>query len=196
MPHNRVRRGPATRATNALTVPSRRRQDAFNLLKAAVASKDQLIEVDPYMGGAGLQARPVELGEDQVIEAVCGHLAAAEYAILQRATTTQHGHDVVAQKGGRRVVIEAKGAGSTKAGTARYGKEFSSNQVFDHVAKAVLKALRVASVGTDLAAIALPDNFAHRREVEQVASALERVSVGVFWVNQRGEVCLDAPWEL
>lgn len=128
------------------------------------------------------------LTEDQVVDAVCRHLVDEGYAIEQRALATQHGFDIVATKDGARLVVEAKGAGSSKAGTARYGAEFNGNQVFDHVAKAVLKALRVVSLGSDEAGIALPDNERHRREVEQVTTALRRVGVTVFWVDEQGRV--------
>jgi Holliday junction resolvase-like predicted endonuclease len=133
------------------------------------------------------------LTEDQVVDAVCRTLESDGYAIAQRALATQHGYDIVARKNGVELIIEAKGAGSSKAGTARYGLEFSSNQVFDHVAKAVLKALRVASSGEARAGIALPDNANHRREVDQVAPALRRAGIAVFWVGDGGNVRIDAP---
>ena len=122
--------------------------------------------------------------EDHVVDAVCQALIAHGYSIKQRATVVQHGYDIVAQKDERDLVIEAKGAGSSKVGTARFGKEFNSGQVFDHVAKAVLKALRVSSSGDARAGIAFPDNTLHRREVGQVATALRRAGIGVFWVNE------------
>jgi hypothetical protein len=136
------------------------------------------------------------LTEDQVVDAVCRLLVDHGYTILTRAVATQHGHDIVGVKDGTKITIEAKGAGSSKAGTARFGKAFTRNQVFDHVAKAVLKAMRIVSTGDGRAAVALPDDANHRREVAQVARALGSAGIGVFWVSDVGEVLLDAPWEL
>ncbi len=136
------------------------------------------------------------LTEDRVVDAVCRKLVEDGYSIVQRASAVQHGYDIVARKDGRDFVIEAKGAGSSKSGTARYGMEFNGGQVFDHVAKAVLKAMRIVSADTARAGVALPDNQLHRREVEQVASALRRAGVAVFWVNDLDEVRVDAPWQL
>jgi hypothetical protein len=133
------------------------------------------------------------LTEDAVVEAVCQKLESDGYVIEQRALATQHGYDIVARKDGVALIIEAKGAGSSKTGTKRYGMEFNSNQVFDHVAKAVLKALRVVAGGTAQAGIALPDNASHRREVEQVAPALARAGVHVFWVDDRRVVRVTSP---
>jgi hypothetical protein len=133
------------------------------------------------------------LTEDEVVDAVCRTLASDGYVIEQRALSTQHGYDIVARRGGVALIIEAKGAGSSKAGTARYGREFTANQVFDHVAKAVLKALRVVSADEARAGIALPDNASHRREVAQVMPALTEARVIVFWVDDNGGVRVDAP---
>jgi hypothetical protein len=63
--------------------------------------------------------------------------------------------------------------------------------VFDHVAKAVLKALRVASAGNARAAIAFPDNGDHRAEVELVRVALQRAGIIVFWVSEEGTVRVE-----
>lgn len=128
------------------------------------------------------------LTEDQVIDAVVGYLQRAGWAIQSRSHADEHGDDIVAVRNGRRLLIEAKGAGSSKAGTSRYGLAFTSGQVFDHVAKAVLKAMRAAAIEGTIGGIALPDNDHHRREVEKVAAALERVDIAVFWVSADGEV--------
>lgn len=127
------------------------------------------------------------------MSAVCLELEVRGYEIVSRATVTQHGHDIVAAKGDQLLLIEAKGAGSSKPGTARYGKEFSSVQVFDHVAKAVLKALRAAAAG-DQAGIALPDNDNHRREIQQISPVLRRIGIARFWVREGFEVEVDSPW--
>jgi hypothetical protein len=136
-------------------------------------------------------ARGMTLTEDQVVDAVCRKLAEDGFTIVQRALATQHGVDIEAQKDGVSLLIEAKGAGSSKAGTARYGQEFNSNQVYDHVAKAVLKAMRVVSAGNARAGIALPDNASHRREVDLVAAALQQAGITVFWVGNDGGVRID-----
>lgn len=131
------------------------------------------------------------LTEDQIINAVRGFLERDGWSVQSQASASEHGDDLVATRNGVRLVTEAKGAGSSKPGTIRYGKEFSGKQVFDHVAKAILKALRVVSgVGTR-AAIALPDNDHHRKEVEGVSPALKKLGVGVFWVSSDRKVRFD-----
>lgn len=134
------------------------------------------------------------LTEDDVVNKVRDYLVRHGWQIVSRASARQHGIDLVAERDGVTLEVEAKGAGSSKSETARYGKHFNKSQVFDHVAKAVLKALRVTSVGTSLAAIALPDNQDHRNEVKRASLALHRAGIGVFWVSESGAVLVDAPW--
>jgi Domain of unknown function (DUF3883) len=136
------------------------------------------------------------LTEDAVVEAVCRALVEYGYTIDSRASAIQHGYDIVASKDGERLIIEVKGAGSSKAGTARFGKTFTSGQVFDHAAKAVLKALRVVSAGEARAAVALPADTNHQREMQLVAPAITRAGIGVFWVSASGDVKVDVPWDL
>ena len=136
------------------------------------------------------------LTEDAVVAAVCRMLEDQGYVIVARALATEHGHDVVAVKDGKKLFVEAKGAGSSKEGSARYGSEFNRNQVFDHVAKAVLKAMRVVTAGDGRAAVALPDNADHRREIDQIRGALHTAGIGVFLVSESEDVRLDSPWSL
>lgn len=135
--------------------------------------------------------------EDEVVAAVCDLLEANDYAIARRAKSTDRGLDIVAEGPRGRIVVEAKGEGSSRAGSRRYGEAFTSRQTRNHVGNALLKALRVVSKGDAVAAIALPDTRLHRHEVEQVRIAIERVGIGIFWVQtDTAEVTLDAPWSL
>lgn len=139
---------------------------------------------------------PPILTEDQVIDAVCEYLEERSWRILVRARATERGGDIVAVKGERRLVIEAKGAGSSKPGTARFGRPFDKGQVFDHVAKAVLKALRVVSTGEAWAGIALPGDVAHVAEVERIRDALAALDIAVFLVKADQSVDFDAAGSL
>jgi hypothetical protein len=143
------------------------------------------------------------LYEDDVVDAVCRYLEHNDYVIRQSLTSMQRGHDIIADKRGdptSTLYVEAKGEGSSKAATARYGSSFNSGQVFDHVAKAVLKALRVASWDTtgpqSRAGIALPENAAHVQQVEMVGRALRNVEIAVFWVAQDKSVRVESPWPI
>jgi hypothetical protein len=128
------------------------------------------------------------LFEDDVVAAVVAHLRADGWTIESTALATQHGDDIVATRSGERLVVEAKGQGSSKTHTRRYGLSFNRGQARTHVGVAVLRSLRVVSEGTSTAAVALPNDEFHRREVDRVHAALSRLGVLVFWVDEGGGV--------
>jgi len=100
------------------------------------------------------------LNENDVVKAVCSHLERGGYVIRQRCTTKQHGIDIIAQKEtGKRLLIEAKGATSSRDGSARFGKNFTDNQVWDRVAKGFYTAVCLHSAHSksgDRVGLALP----------------------------------------
>jgi membrane-bound lytic murein transglycosylase B len=77
------------------------------------------------------------LYEDDVVAAVAAYLHANGWEIESTALATQHGDDIVAMRDGERLIVEAKGEGSSKAHTSRYGKAFNQGQVSTHVVRFV-----------------------------------------------------------
>jgi len=129
------------------------------------------------------------LTENDVVSALCAYLESRSWKIISRAHTSQHGDDIVAEHEGKRLLIEAKGGTSSRAGSKRFGQPFHGLQAQHHVAEAVYKALKLLSESPDtLVAIALPDNKSHRTHVERVEPALERLGIGAFWVSEDGNV--------
>lgn len=129
------------------------------------------------------------LFEDTVIDAVITHLKNKGYRIIQRSTASQHGYDLVAEKNGKKLYVEAKGQTSSKPGTKRYGKEFHSGQKFDHVAKAVLKAIQALNQesGSE-SGIALPNDPGHARLVESVLLSMKQIGLKIFLVDENLKV--------
>lgn len=123
------------------------------------------------------------LYEDNVVAAVVAHLRSDGWKIESTALATQHGDDIVATRNAERLVVEAKGEGSSKSYTTRFGNPFTKQQASVHIAVAVLRSMRVVSEGTSSAAIALPAVDSHRREVDRVAPALLLARIRVYWVD-------------
>lgn len=134
------------------------------------------------------------LYEDDVVNAVCTFLERDGWQIVSRAMAHQHGDDIVARRGSDRLIVEAKGEGSSKQGTSRFGLHFNRGQVNTHVGVAVLRALGVASAGDALAAVALPGNGDHKAVAGRAAPALARAGVGIFWVAEDRSVQAELPW--
>ena len=144
-----------------------------------------------------------ELTENDVVDAVCEFLKGHGYVIESRCSTTQKGDDIVASGAAatdRRIHIEAKGATSARAGSARYGTPFDSAQVNVHVAETVFKAAQVLSrpkeAADTVAGIALPANALHKSRVKLVEPVLKELGVAVFWVNGDRTVDVASPWQL
>ena len=123
-------------------------------------------------------------------------IVAKGWTIQSTAHANEHGDDIDALKDGQRLLVEAKGAGSSKATTNRYGQIFTANQVGSHIGVAVVRALRWVSRGIDYPTLAFPDNRHHRDRVDTIAPALAQLRIGVFWVSDNHEVTLQAPWGL
>jgi len=133
-----------------------------------------------------------QLTEDDVVEAVCRHLESKRFTIEQRLTTKQQGDDIVAMRPGMTRYVEAKGATSARAGSQRFGRPFDSAQARVHVAEAVYKAIQVLARANGNegahAAVALPANSVHRREITPVVPILEKLGITVFWVKGMSEI--------
>jgi hypothetical protein len=128
-----------------------------------------------------------------VINLLCEYLSADGWKIVSKAMPNQRGTHVVATRAGVRLEVEAKGAGSSKAQTARFGKPFDQAQVKVHVGEALLKALAVVAEGRAQAAIAFPERSRHRSVVTPVRRALDRLGLTVFWVSEDGTVSAEGP---
>ncbi len=132
------------------------------------------------------------LYEDDVVRATMRHLETEGWTIESFALAHQHGNDIVAIRGHQRLIVEAKGAGSSKEGTRRFGQAFTRNQVGSHVSVAVHRALRVWS-GHEAAGLAFPDNADHRSMVTAIQPALAELGITVFSVTASGRVTGEPP---
>lgn len=130
------------------------------------------------------------LTEDEVIAAVREYLSEAGWDIRAWALATEQGDDIVAEKEGRRLIIEAKGEGSSKSHTARFGSSFSPSQVNNHVSRAVYRALRTIA-GDSVAGVAFPDGPLHRSAMGAIQPVTSKLGIAVFWVDRLGQVSAE-----
>ncbi|HEY1172495.1 MAG TPA: hypothetical protein VGH19_14090 [Verrucomicrobiae bacterium] len=138
------------------------------------------------------------LTESDVINAVCDYLRSLECSVSCHRCETEQGDDIEAvSPAGQTILIEAKGETSSQKHTKRFGKVFTSNQVLDHVAKAVYRACDCASRGNVLAGVAFPKNKHHESRVEKIQPALKKLQIEVFWVCvETKQVSVMGNWDL
>lgn len=112
------------------------------------------------------------INENQVITAVITYLQMNNWQIAAYANTTTHGFDIIATKNNHRLFIEAKGDTSSKKGSKRYKKGFSSNQIKDHFSVALYWLLRnMADKGkNDEFGIALPNTKRHVNLINSIGN--------------------------
>jgi Holliday junction resolvase-like predicted endonuclease len=135
------------------------------------------------------------LTENEVVQAVALHLKTEGYRIDKTCSTSERGIDIIATHPttGKQLLVEAKGATSSRAGTARFGKEFTPGQAKSHVSVAfyyVAKLRQRHSLEGASVAMALPDDTSHRELVNDIRTALDALRIGVFFVDTTRRVRL------
>jgi hypothetical protein len=136
------------------------------------------------------------LVENAVVDICCKFLKGRGFEIESRAYVGEKGVDIVARRHDFRIFVEAKGEGSGVKTSARYGKHFTANQVFDVVSKVIFKALANKQDPQfrdgDLIGIALPDRPLFREWHQKVAVSLNQLRLITFWVtDQEGGGTVD-----
>lgn len=97
--------------------------------------------------------------------------------------TMQKGIDIVANKNGKKILVEAKGA-TTSKDTNRKGKVFSRNQINSHISRAVFKALQMKEDEENaIIAIALPYTKNHLKIIKTVEKQLNLLDIIVIWCD-------------
>lgn len=99
------------------------------------------------------------LTEMEIVEATASFLKGKGYSIEHCVSAvTERGDDIVARsQAGQRVVIEAKGQGSSQSYTKRFGREFSKSQKEGHLGRAMVRLMEPMSTGSK-GVIALPQD--------------------------------------
>ena len=134
------------------------------------------------------------MDENEVIRAVCDHLEKTGHKIIQSLNTTQQGIDVIAESSSsrRRIFVEAKGSTSSRKSSPRFGKPYTSSQIFDRVAKGIFTVLQLREKYQDHETtdvfLAVPEEPRFIRHLLTVKETLHSRSVGVFLVDQNGDV--------
>ena len=124
------------------------------------------------------------LDENDVVDRACAQLVQGGHRIVQRLTTTQRGIDIIAEKDGVRLLVEAKGSTSSRAGSERHGKPYAQSQVFDRVSKGFYTAATLRTKNPKArVALAFPDEPWFRGYVKAIDGPLARLEVEVIWVG-------------
>jgi hypothetical protein len=140
--------------------------------------------------------------EGNVQEALAAHLRAQGWVVDALADTASkaRGIDLSASRDGRRLAVEVKGYPSeTYADAARAGvkkRTNPTNQAQKWFSQAVMKAITTTNGdGDPEVAIAFPDHPRFRGLIAKSEWALRRLRVGVYLVQEGGEIEQVLPHE-
>jgi hypothetical protein len=110
----------------------------------------------PPGAGPNLSTTP-GLTENEVVDAVAACLAAGGWEVEQALYGHERGVDVIARRGDRQFLVEAKGATSTRKTSKHYGKPMTPTVVKGNVEAAFMTAAIAAASPAVVAAMAFPD---------------------------------------
>ena len=129
------------------------------------------------------------LNENDVVRHTCSALVRERWSIARAATTKDRGIDIVADRDGSRLYVEAKGVTSSDETSRRYGSLQTSSQIFIQVAAALLKTAELRDTDPEAeVVIAVPEHPAMRRRLGGINSVLRDARIGVLWVDADGGV--------
>ncbi len=127
------------------------------------------------------------LTENDIVHRVAEYLKNDGYNVTQRLGTLEKGVDIIAEKAGVTLYVEAKGETSSKEASSRYGKCFSQNQAKTHVAMAILASMKILASKPEKStkvAIAFPANKDHKVLISSIEGVLKRAGIDVFMVEE------------
>ncbi|WP_149537241.1 hypothetical protein [Siccirubricoccus phaeus] len=104
---------------------------------------------------------------------------------------TGRGVDLVANGPAGRWHIEVKGGTSSRRGSIRDGKGFTSNQIIDRVMKGFFTAAAMAEAegrGAARVGLAIPRSALAEFYVGKVRSAMAALGIAMLWVEEDGSV--------
>ena len=132
------------------------------------------------------------LDENQLIEVLCTYLEKEGYIIEQKLNTNQQGIDIIASSKAKRekLYIEAKGGTSSRMGSPRHGKQYTSSQIFDRVAKGVYTSIKtVSDLGkNEVSCLAVPDDSRFIQHLVPIRKQLQKLHIKTFLVSSKGVI--------
>jgi len=130
------------------------------------------------------------LNENHITELLAMYFIKNKHVIVDKLTTVQRGIDlVVGDEKGVNTYIEIKGETSASVASKRYGKPFDSDQINNHVGRALLatfKAMNKYTSDNDRFAIAFPDTAGHEKVMSSIKGVLDKLNVTIYLVSDKG----------
>ncbi|MBP7088786.1 MAG: hypothetical protein KBB01_05770 [Candidatus Omnitrophica bacterium] len=129
----------------------------------------------------------VKKTEDQVIKDVMYWLKQQGWTILSFSLGQQRGLDILAEKNGKKLIVEAKGAKGNAKNTKR--NKFDSGQIKIHFGAAIIKILEERTKNPKASfAIALPEDKYMKGVLKNVRPQMDILGIKLMWVKSKSEI--------
>ena len=130
-----------------------------------------------------------KLTEDEVVVYLSNWLQSKGWTITEKCTGHTHGIDILAEKDGKKLFVEAKGARGNPKSHVTTREYFDSGQLKTHLGKAIIKLLELKSkYPGNLYAIAQPDDEYLREHLEHIIQELNKLGFMIYWVKSAEEI--------
>lgn len=132
------------------------------------------------------QKAEAKLTEDEVVEILMQHLVSQSWTIESFCLGQQQGYDIVANRKGKHLYVEVKGAKANDNSPTKKRKFFDSGQIKDHFGKALVKSLETKiKYPNALVAIAHPEDKDIRKTIGSTVTFLKKIGIMHFWVGKQ-----------
>lgn len=125
--------------------------------------------------------------ENDVIDYVERHFVKQGGKTESKANTKQKGIDLIIDFQDKKFFIEAKGETSSKEHSNRYGQAFTTNQITNHIARAIFTTLKLQSKNenkNEVYIIAFPNTAQHKIQLEKISARLKKINIEIYLVNK------------
>jgi hypothetical protein len=131
----------------------------------------------------------MKLTEDKTIELLINYLMNDGYNIISHCLGQNRGYDIVAEKMGKKLIVEVKGAKAGDNSPTKRRDKFDSGQIKTHFGKALVKVMETKkSFPNDIVAIAHPYDEDIIKSIGDLIPELEKLNIIHFWVKNDGLV--------
>lgn len=132
----------------------------------------------------------LKMTENEVIEKLIIYLEQEGWSVGDNyCFGSKHGIDIKAEKAGKILIIEAKGAAASKDAANRAREYFDAGQIKTHFGKAIVQLLQYKVENPDCQfAIAHPEDELIIKHLGKLIPFLKQLDIIHFWVSPNGKI--------
>lgn len=131
----------------------------------------------------------MKLTENEVVRYLSEYLKRNDWSIVSFCLGQTHGVDIVAEKEGQVLLIEAKGARANDIALTKKREKFNAGQIKSHYGVAIIKAIELKKKNPSaIIAIAQPLDMDIKKAIGDIASEIEKLGIKHIWVEGENSI--------